>query len=50
MIKDYKGLIIGEQSPIAIDTKHWKFGIIENGKKIIDPQLCLLYTSPSPRD
>lgn len=42
-MKDYKGLIVGTQSPIDVDTKHWKFGIIEHGKKIIDPQMH--YTS-----
>ena len=45
---EYKGLIPGQQSPVEVDTAHWKFGIVRNGVRVVDPQLhytCLLYTS-----
>ena len=42
-MSDYKGLIPGPQSDLQVDTAHWKFGIIRNGIKIVDPQLH--YTS-----
>ena len=42
-MSDYKGLIIGKQAPIEVDTEYWQFGIVSNGVKLIDPQLH--YTS-----
>lgn len=36
---EYKGLIPGNQSPVEVDTAHWKFGIIRDGVRVVDPQL-----------
>ena len=35
----YKGLILGQQKDVHIDTEHWKFGTIRNGVKVIDTLL-----------
>ena len=32
---EYKGLILGQQKDVHIDTEHWKFGIVRNGVKVI---------------
>ena len=36
---EYKGLILGQQKDVHIDTEHWKFGIVRNGVKVIDTLL-----------
>jgi adenosylmethionine-8-amino-7-oxononanoate aminotransferase len=36
---DYKGLIPGKQESVQVDTKHWKFGMCRDGKKIVDSML-----------
>lgn len=35
----HKGLILGRQQDVNVDTEHWKFGIVRNSKKIVDPML-----------
>ena len=35
----HKGLILGQQQDVNVDTEHWKFGIIRNSKKIVDTML-----------
>ena len=35
----YKGLILGQQTEVDVDTKHWKFGTIRNGVKVVDTTL-----------
>jgi adenosylmethionine-8-amino-7-oxononanoate aminotransferase len=35
----YKGLILGQQQDVEVDTEHWKFGIVRNSKKIVDTML-----------
>src|SRR6056300_482672 len=35
----HKGLILGEQQNVNVDTQHWKFGIYRNGVRIVDPML-----------
>ena len=35
----YKGLILGQQEEVEVDTEHWKFGIIRHGAKVVDTTL-----------
>jgi len=44
-MKQYPGLILGQQTPVAVDTKYWRFGTIRNGKRVVDNNLH--YTSYS---
>ena len=39
---EYKGLMLGQQGDVGVDTEHWKFGTIKDGVKLIDN---LLYYS-----
>ena len=32
----HKGLILGEQQNVNVDTQHWKFGIYLNGVSIVE--------------
>ena len=42
-MNDYKGLIVGKQEPIQVDTEHWQFGLVRNGSRIVDS--AMHYTS-----
>ena len=33
---EYKGLMLGQQGDVGVDTEHWKFGTIKDGVKLID--------------
>jgi len=35
----YKGLILGQQDEVEVDTEHWKFGIVRHGAKVVDTTL-----------